>query len=257
MALEQQDDERMYLLSGMVGKSCCESEHITIDGEPLAQLTEEFNGQLLTIRYWITDEPIEMNRAIEATIEQCMGFGEIDFAIHHSDVTGYLWTDEDFEVGGHDMIAEMESFIGKHVLMEIEVGPGKDISRKMQDMFRHAYKGDCKRDFNPFEDPDGTLSQFEAYRGIFGGMVVCQVIRKPDAPGGRMTVWFFRRAKSTPIPLEIWGGNVKTKFPEGCLDPRMIELTPNLMQRRFMISPQWQPYRVRRLHGNPNDDRGV
>ena len=121
-----------------------------------------------------------------------------------------------------------------------------DIARKMQDEFRRAYKGNCERDFDMFEDPDGTLSHFTAYRGIYGGMVVCQVIREPDAPGGRMNVWFFRRAKSTPIPLVVWGGDVKTKFPKGCLHPDMIEMSPNLMQRRYMVSPQWQPFRVKR-----------
>jgi hypothetical protein len=233
----------------MIDRSCCESEHITVDGDPLAELTEDFTGQLLSIRYWITDEPIELNKAIETTIEQCMGFGDCKFRIHHSDQTGYLWTDEDFKVGGHDMIAEMESFIGKHVLMEIEVGPGNDITRKMQDMFRHSYKGNVDRDFDMFLDPDGTLSNFTAYRGVLGGMVVCQTIVQPGATGGRTNIWFFRRAKSTPIPLEVWGGSVRARFPDGSLDPAMIKMEPNLMQRRYMINPQWQPHRVRRPHG--------
>lgn len=246
MALEQQENERFYLLSGMLDKSCCESVHITVDGEPLAELVEDFTEKFLTVRYWITNEPIDLNKAIETTVEQTMGFGDCKFFIHHSDQTGYLWTDEDFKVGGHDMIAEMGSFIGKHVLMEIEVGPGNDITRKMQDMFRHSYKGATEREFDMFVDPDGTLSQFTAYRGVLGGMVVCQIIKQPESDSGRMSIWFFRRAKATPIPLEVWGGSVKTWFPGGSIDPRLIEMTPNLMQRRYMTQPQWQPLRTKR-----------
>jgi hypothetical protein len=257
VALEQQDDERFYLLSGMIDKSCGESEHITIDGDPLAELVEDLTEKFLTVRYWITDEPIDLNKAIETTVEQAMGFGDCDFQIHHSDRTGYLWTDEDFKVGGHDMIAEMGSFIGKHVLMEIEVGPGNDITRKMQDMFRSSYKGANDRDFDIDLDPDGTASDFTAYRGIFGGMVVCHLIFPPEWTGGRMIIWFFRRAKSTPIRLETWGGSVKTYFPEGSRDPRLIQMSPTDQQRHYMTNPQWQPYRVRRVYGNPSDGGGV
>lgn len=249
MPLEQAyDNERIYTLSGMIGKSCGESEHITIDGDPLAELVEDFTEKFLTVRYWITDEPIEMDKAIETTVEQAMGFGDCDFQIHYSDRTGYLWTDENFKVGGHDMVAEMESFIGKHVLMEIEVGPGNQVTRKMQDMFRSSYKGATDREFDMFVDPDGTVSDFTAYRGILGGMVVSQVIIQPNANGGRLNVWFFRRAKSTPIPLEVWGGSVKTWFPDGSLDPRMIQMSPTDQQRRYMTNPQWQPYRIKRTH---------
>lgn len=124
-----------------------------------------------------------------------------------------------------------------------------DIARKMQDEFRHAYKGKCRREFDMYGDswgdwfdPDCTLGQFEAYRGIHGGMVVCHLI-----PNARRIVWFFTRAKATPIPLVVWAGQVTTmEFPKGCLDPRMIKLQPNTMQRRFMQRPQWQPLRVKR-----------
>jgi len=124
-----------------------------------------------------------------------------------------------------------------------------DIARKMQDEFRWAYKGKCRREFDKYFnsrgelfDPDGTLGQFKAYRGVHGGMVVGHVI-----PGKRCIIWFFTRARATPIPLMVGAGNYLTaEFPTGCLDPRMIELTPNLMQRRYMQRPQWQPLRVKR-----------
>lgn len=129
----------------------------------------------------------------------------------------------------------------------------------MEADFRCGYKGKVRRDFDPFLDTDGTRSTFKAYRAVHGGMIVSHTIESEHESGRnvRMISWYFRRARSTPVPLVIWAGNAKTGFPEGSRDPAMIEMSPNLMQRRFMINQPWQPHRVRRVYGNPSDGGGV
>lgn len=125
-------------------------------------------------------------------------------------------------------------------------------TRMMEADFRSGYKAKCDREYDMFLDPDGTRSTFVAYRAIHGGMIVSHTIESEYTPGknARMIVWYFRRAKSTPVPLVVWAGNAKTGFPEGSRDPVMIEMSPNLMQRRFMINQPWQPVRVRREYGS-------
>lgn len=122
----------------------------------------------------------------------------------------------------------------------------------MEADFRCGYKGRVRRDFDPFLDTDGTRSTFVAYRAVHGGMIVSHTIEHEHEAGCnvRMINWYFRRPKSTPVPLVVWAGNAKTGFPEGSCDPAMIEMSPNLMQRRFMTHPEWQPVRIKRIHNN-------
>lgn len=118
----------------------------------------------------------------------------------------------------------------------------------MEADFRLGYKGKVRRDFDPFLDTLGNRSTFKAYRAIHGGMIVSHTIESEHEPGRnvRMINWYFRRARSTPIPLVIWAGNAQVGFPEGSLDPRMIKMIPTLKQQGFMIFPQWQRLREKR-----------
>ena len=38
----------------------------------------------------------------------------------YSEITGYLWTDEVVKIGGHDLLKEFETHLGKYLYMEIE-----------------------------------------------------------------------------------------------------------------------------------------
>lgn len=121
-------------------------------------------------------------------------------------------------------------------------------TRMMEADFRCGYRGKVRREYEMFLDTDGTRSTYVAYRAVHGGMIVCHTIhhlRHPET-NIRMIVWYFRRGKSTPVPLVVWAGDAKVKFPEGSRDPRMIEMSPNLMQRRYMTTGVWQKPRIKR-----------
>lgn len=126
-------------------------------------------------------------------------------------------------------------------------------TRKMEAAFRNGYKGKCQREYDMFLDTDGTRSKFVAYRAVYGGMIVSHTIAHPQDPDAnvRMIVWYFRRGKSTPVPLVVWAGNAKTDFPEGSRDPEMLEMQPNLMQRRYMTTGVWQKARIKRPFSFP------
>ena len=78
-------------------------------------------GKQITLRYWITNKRCTKEEALADFIETISGASDTEWGARYSDVTGYLWTDEDFKVGGHDMINQLKSDIGKYLILEVEV----------------------------------------------------------------------------------------------------------------------------------------
>lgn len=77
------------------------------------------HGCFLTVKYWISEKPLnEYQRTMEVAMLQS-GLGHIKYCEYFSEITGYLWTDENFTVGGHDLLTELESYDGKYLHMEI------------------------------------------------------------------------------------------------------------------------------------------
>lgn len=87
--------------------------------EEISEDIEEL-GQYLTVRYWVSDEFIPVEQIQEAFLNTLYGVGSAEYELHYSEITGYLWTDEELKVGGHDLLAELSSNLGKWLHMEIE-----------------------------------------------------------------------------------------------------------------------------------------
>lgn len=91
-------------------------------GIPLAKQIqddmEEF-GNYLSVRYFITDEPKSLEECEEALIRKVCGASDVEFLERYSEATGYLWTDEKIKVGGHDLLAELDSSCHGYVVLEI------------------------------------------------------------------------------------------------------------------------------------------
>lgn len=118
--------DNVYLFGGKLrdqyGEHCC----LHVHDEELGEYMNQFCDKLVTMRYWVNDRELtSVEQAIELTLEQVMGVGNVHaVCTHHwSEVTGYLYTTEKAKVGGHDLIAELEPWAGKYLLLEIEVHP--------------------------------------------------------------------------------------------------------------------------------------
>lgn len=80
-----------------------------------------YRGQKqLTVRYYTSDTPIPESPA-ESFMAVLMGGAEVNYSMAYSEITGYLWTDQDLIIGGHDLRDELETFIGKYLHLEIDV----------------------------------------------------------------------------------------------------------------------------------------
>lgn len=88
---------------------------------PLADELEWMMRKIVTVRYWVSDKEITKEEAEEAFMSELMGVTSGNgFRVRYSDLSGYLWTDEEINVGGHDLINELRSSVGKWLILEIE-----------------------------------------------------------------------------------------------------------------------------------------
>jgi hypothetical protein len=95
---------------------------ISSEDEPLAEvLDESIKGKQVTVRYWICDKQCTKEEASQDHVQQVMGKADTDYGAAYSEVTGYLWTDEEINIGGHDLLAELKGNIGKWLVLEVEV----------------------------------------------------------------------------------------------------------------------------------------
>jgi hypothetical protein len=96
--------------------------YLTGVNDPLADAVEDdidSFGRYLTVRYFITDVERSAEELDEALAKQVIGYGKAEFHHRYSEITGYLWTDEELKVGGHDLLDELRSHKGKFVHLEI------------------------------------------------------------------------------------------------------------------------------------------
>lgn len=67
------------------------------------------------------DTPIDLDHIDETKIVSMMGEVDSEYYHRYSDYTGYLWTEEEFKCGGHDIPKILRSHMGEYIHMEIEL----------------------------------------------------------------------------------------------------------------------------------------
>lgn len=82
-------------------------------------------GEYLSVRYTVTEIRDTLGNALEKFIQYLSGVGEAEHVPRYSETTGYLWTDENLKVGGHDLLEEIRSYLGKYLNLEITYNWGK------------------------------------------------------------------------------------------------------------------------------------
>lgn len=93
-----------------------------LSSEPytLPRVLSWIQSKPITVRYWISDTQLTKEQAQEKTIHMLCGKGGADYYHYYSELTGYLWTTENLKVGGHDLLAELRSHVGRWLILEIE-----------------------------------------------------------------------------------------------------------------------------------------
>ena len=91
------------------------------EDEPFARIwDDDLHGKQVTVRYWISDNEQTKEQLKENQLLAISGAVYADYGACYSELTGYLWTDEKVNVGGHDLIFELQSNVGKFLYMEVD-----------------------------------------------------------------------------------------------------------------------------------------
>ncbi|WP_068059300.1 hypothetical protein [Nocardia xishanensis] len=90
---------------------------------PLAERIEDGLdqwGRFATVRYWITDTERCAEELTDNLAKIAVGAIDADYTHCYSEYTGYLWTDEELNVGGHDLLDELRTHLGRFAHIEFE-----------------------------------------------------------------------------------------------------------------------------------------
>lgn len=101
-----------------------EVKETVVDSFPLTREMSErcgWRGRYASIQMLTGDTPIDIDHIDETKIVSMMGEVESQYYHRYSDLTGYLWTDEAFKCGGHDIPKILHSHMGEYIHMEIEL----------------------------------------------------------------------------------------------------------------------------------------
>lgn len=80
----------------------------------------EMYGKFLSVRYFISDKERSIQELEERLFQTVSGLSNADYGDRYSEITGYLWTDEELNVGGHNLLAEIRDHEGQWCVLEVE-----------------------------------------------------------------------------------------------------------------------------------------
>lgn len=95
---------------------------IHIDGESLTEFAEEIDGKICKLKYYVSNEPINKETVVEDFLRSFYeGKTKVDGNYcHGSSWTGVYAKNDDFSVGGHDIVEELNECVGKYCYLIVE-----------------------------------------------------------------------------------------------------------------------------------------
>lgn len=92
------------------------------NSQPIAEIFEEdFEGKQVTVRYWISDKEKTKQELIKSCLYNLLGVVNAQYRDSYSEITGYLWTDENLYIGGHDLLEEIRNHKDEFIYLEVDV----------------------------------------------------------------------------------------------------------------------------------------
>jgi hypothetical protein len=91
--------------------------------QPLAKALEWIDSRRIKARYWISKEEKSIEEAEESAAKALLGYGKAELSSYYYETSSFWSTTQEIDVGGHDLLRELQSFAGKWVILEVEEMP--------------------------------------------------------------------------------------------------------------------------------------
>ena len=102
------------------------------DWEPLAEHIEDDisnYGRYLSVSYYIANKKATEEELQKSYLSRIFGLGNATVYCSYSDLTGYLWTTERINVGGHDLLKELNDGVGQFLYLKIKYSKENNINK--------------------------------------------------------------------------------------------------------------------------------
>lgn len=134
-------------------------ETVMLDGCPIADEIDYFRYDLVTVRYYISNkEATEDELKEDFLINTLYGKLESDYGASYSEYTGYLWTNDELEVGGHDLLEELKGYDGKYLYMIVELDV-ETKNKKIAEEKERKYENGLTNVIKSAKETDKALEQ--------------------------------------------------------------------------------------------------
>ncbi len=126
---------KQKLYSGYLSKKDYEDAYdvlflSSVDDPLTEELMDALDQKQVTIRYWVTKKECTKDQAQEFFIRELFGELNAEYSPCYSEATGYLWTTEELNIGGHNLLDELSSYVEKYLILEIDIHDTNDVSRQ-------------------------------------------------------------------------------------------------------------------------------
>ena len=111
------------IVSGLIHEpnSYADDTALLVGDSPLSQQLEEIKNKFVTVRFFISDTEKTKQELLKDLILTISGSADVDYGNVYSECTGYLWTNDNLVIGGHDIIDMMCYHIGKYAYIEVDI----------------------------------------------------------------------------------------------------------------------------------------
>ena len=70
-------------------------------------ISEHINEKFVTVKYYLCNSEVPESRIQEEWLKKLFGDTESEYDVNFSETTGYLWTDQNLIIGGHNLAGEL------------------------------------------------------------------------------------------------------------------------------------------------------
>lgn len=92
-----------------------------VGDEVLSESLDELNEQIVTLRFYISDQEKTIDELKQNLILSMVGAVNADYGDAYSEATGYLWTTDELQIGNHDILENISVHQGKYAYIEIDI----------------------------------------------------------------------------------------------------------------------------------------